>query len=115
MNPKTELFINFRSLTPFLRSQGRADGHGLVFHSRISPSPNRSLHRRRRHKPSRASVDSDSLSETGDRMSRRSIREEMAVRFLSPFFSIPPLSDYFREARTRLTEVLGGKTSFLPL
>jgi len=67
-----------RSLTPFLRSQGRADGHGLVFNSRISPSPNRSLHRRRRHKPSRASVDSDSVSETGDRMSRRSIREEMA-------------------------------------
>jgi hypothetical protein len=35
-----------RSVTPFLlRSQGRCEGHALLFHSRISPSPNRSIHR----------------------------------------------------------------------
>ncbi len=38
----------FRSVTPFLlRSQGRSEGHGLHFSSRISPSPNRSIHRQR--------------------------------------------------------------------
>ena len=37
-----------RSVTPFLlRSQGRSEGHGLHFSSRISPSPNRSIHRHR--------------------------------------------------------------------
>ena len=39
----------FRSLTPFLRSQGRTDGRGLVFNSRISPSPVRTMRRRRKH------------------------------------------------------------------
>ena len=42
------------SLQPFLRSQGPADGLELVFNSRISPSPNRSIHRRRRHRLSTA-------------------------------------------------------------
>ena len=55
-----------RSLTPFLRSQGQADGLGLVFHSRISPSPNRSIHRRRRHR----------LSTTDSRTPRRNLSRE---------------------------------------
>ena len=58
-----------RSLTPFLRSQGQASGHGLVFNSRISPSPNRSLHRRRRHR----------LSTTDSATSRRNLSREFEV------------------------------------
>ena len=48
----------FRSLTPFLRSQGRTDGRGLVFNSRISPSPVRTMRRRRKHITSPAGVSS---------------------------------------------------------
>ena len=55
-----------RSLTPFLRSQGAADGRCLVFNSRISPSPNRSLHRRRRHR----------LSTTDSATPRRNLSRE---------------------------------------
>ena len=72
----------FRSLTPFLRSQGHADGHGLVFNSRISPSPNRSIHRRRKHRHSiRSSIESGgsdiSAMEETPRISRRNLSKEM--------------------------------------
>ena len=74
--------MHYRSLTPFLRSQGRADGQGIIFHSRISPSPNRSLHRRRqRHRHSRGSLDSDTGPEemARERMPRRNLQREMEV------------------------------------
>ena len=73
----------FRSLTPFLRSQGQADGHGLVFNSRISPSPNRSIHRKRKHRQSiRSSIESGgesdiSVMEETPRISRRNLSKEM--------------------------------------
>ena len=69
-----------RSLTPFLRSQGQADGRGLVFNSRISPSPSRSLHRRpRRH---RLSTLSDTDQDTGpatQTMPRRNLAKELEM------------------------------------
>eukprot|EP00092_Neocalanus_flemingeri_P000023 GFUD01000023.1.p1 GENE.GFUD01000023.1~~GFUD01000023.1.p1 ORF type:complete len:2308 (+),score=442.37 GFUD01000023.1:211-7134(+) len=87
-----------RSITPFLRSQGRADGHGLAFNSRISPSPNRSFHRRRRrrHHSQESSLSAtESESETHEhkthtvefqvpakKASRRNLTNEMQTQSL---------------------------------
>ena len=69
-----------RSTTPFTRSQGQADGRGLVFNSRISPSPSRSLHRR--HRRHRLSTLSDTEQDTGastSTMPRRNLAKELEL------------------------------------
>ena len=68
-----------RSLTPFLRSHGHADGAGLVFNSRISPSPSRSLHRRhRRHRLSTLSdTDQEAMRTSTSTVPRRNLAREL--------------------------------------
>ena len=68
-----------RSSTPFLlRSTCHHlgpcnEGHGLQFHSRISPSPSRSFHRRRRNKSNINSSIEESEQEISDVQSGKKI------------------------------------------
>lgn len=95
-----------RSLTPFLRSQGRTDGHGLVFNSRISPSPVRTMRRRRKKmispSPTLPTSGLDKADSGPDTSSVRFTPRNLSKEFSLMSSSDSELEDSFKQSTPRL-------------